>query len=56
MKGLKLQAPRRGGSAVICIRSNYDNNAPSPGETCGYGAAFLVAGPALTGTIIEMEP
>ena len=55
MKQLKADAIRRGGNAVINIRSNYKNKLSSSSETFKCGAGTLLAGVALIGTIIKME-
>jgi uncharacterized protein YbjQ (UPF0145 family) len=55
MKELKANAIKRGGNAVINIRSNYKNKMTSSSETFKCGAGALVAGVALIGTIIKME-
>lgn len=55
MKELKAHALKRGGNAVINIRSNYKNKTTSSSETFKCGAGTLVAGVALIGTIIKME-
>jgi len=55
MKELKAQAIKRGGNAVVNIRSNYKNKMTSSSETFKCGAGALVAGVALIGSIIEME-
>ena len=56
MKEFRVHAIKRGGNAVINIRSNYKNKRTSSDETFKCGAGTLVAGVALIGTIIEMEP
>ncbi|MDH3763273.1 MAG: YbjQ family protein [Gammaproteobacteria bacterium] len=55
MKELKAHALKRGGNAVVNIRSNYKNKTTSSSETFKCGAGTLVAGVALIGTIIKME-
>jgi len=55
MKQLKADAIRRGGNAVINIRSNYKDKITSSSETFKCGAGTLLARVALIGTIIEME-
>ncbi len=55
MKEFKVQALKRGGNAVINIRSNYKGKTTSSSETFKCGAGSLIAGVALVGTIIEME-
>ena len=55
MKELKAHALKRGGNAVINIRSNYKNRQTSSSETFKCAAGTLMAGVALIGTIIEME-
>jgi uncharacterized protein YbjQ (UPF0145 family) len=55
MKALKAHAIKKGGNAVINIRSNYRNNQTSSSETFKCDAGTWVAGVALIGTIIEMK-
>lgn len=55
MKELKAHALKRGGNAVVNIRSNYKNKTTSSSETFKCGAGTLMAGVALIGTIIKME-
>lgn len=55
MKELKVQALKRGGNAVINIRSNYKNKTTSSSETFRCGSGFMIAGVALIGTIVEMD-
>jgi len=55
MKELKAAAIKRGGNAVVNIRSNYKNNETSSSETFKCGAGALIAGVALIGVIVEME-
>lgn len=55
MKELKASALKRGGNAVINIRSNYKNNQTTSTETFKCAAGTLMAGVALIGTIIEMK-
>ena len=55
MKELRAQAIKRGGNAVVNIRSNYKNKRTSSSETFKCAAGTLMAGVALIGTIIEME-
>ena len=55
MKELRVQALRRGGNAVINIRSNYNNRPTSSTETFKCGSGFMIARVALIGTIVEME-
>jgi len=55
MKELKAHATKRGGNAVINIRSNYKDKTTSSSETFKCGAGALIAGVALIGTIVTME-
>ena len=55
MKELKVQALRRGGNAVINIRSFYKRSVSSSSETFKCGAGTMIARVGLIGTIIEME-
>ena len=55
MKQLKKAAIKRGGNAVVNIRSNYKNKESSSTETFKCGAGAIIAGVALIGVIVEME-
>ncbi|AXK62317.1 MULTISPECIES: excinuclease ABC subunit A [Burkholderia] len=53
---LQARARKEGGNAVVGIRSNYRNVSRSSTTeyTCGAGA--IVAGAALTGEVVTLEP
>ena len=55
MKALKAHAVKRGGNAVVNIRSNYKNDETSSSETFKCGAGAIVAGVALIGVVVKME-
>jgi uncharacterized protein YbjQ (UPF0145 family) len=55
MIALRDSALEKGGDAVIDIKSNYKNNLTSSTETFQCGAGNLMAGVALTGTVVLLN-
>ncbi|ROS05313.1 hypothetical protein EDC56_0843 [Sinobacterium caligoides] len=55
MIALRDKAVAEGGNAVINIKSNYKHNLVESKETFQCGAGAIMAGVALTGTIVTVE-
>lgn len=55
MIALKERAIKEGGHAVVNIKSNYKNNLTTSTETFQCGAGALMAGVALTGSVVTLE-
>jgi uncharacterized protein YbjQ (UPF0145 family) len=52
---LQKKALKKGGNAVINIKSNYKNNLTSSNKTFQCGAGAIMAGVALTGEIVTLK-
>ena len=52
---LQKTALKKGGNAVVNIKSNYKNNLTSSNDTFQCGVGSVVAGVALTGEIVIIE-
>ena len=55
MIALRDSAFAKGGNAVVNIKSNYKNNLTTSTETFQCGAGNLMAGVALTGTVVKLS-
>lgn len=51
---LKQRAEKEGGNAVINIKSNYKGNLTSSNDNFKCGAGSIIAGVALTGTVVRL--
>lgn len=55
MIAMRDNALSKGGNAVVDIKSNYKNNLTTSSETFQCGAGNLMAGVALTGTVVIIK-